>query len=71
MLSQRVQLISSNIDSAAYDDESSTLVIAFKGGDTYQYENVPRAEYDALLAAQSPGSFFFQRIKGKYRFIKL
>lgn len=71
MLSQPVKLKSSNLESAAYDDDSATLVITFKTGDSYQYENVPRAQYDGMLTAASPGAFFAANIKGRYRFIKL
>jgi hypothetical protein len=61
-----VKVISSNIDSAGYDETTHTLILIFKNGTTYHYEGVPKEEYDNLLNAQSIGSYFSSRIRNKY-----
>lgn len=60
------------LDSAAlfavhYDDKYRRLRATFREtGKTYVYENVPRAVYDALLAAPSAGAFFNASIRECY-----
>jgi hypothetical protein len=53
-----------------FDDDSSTLEIAFHDGSVYQYFDVPRAVYDMLVQAESPGSFLHQQIRGVYRYAR-
>lgn len=51
---------SSNIEAIGYADE--ILVIKFRGGSAYRYSGVPRTIVDALLRAESKGSFFHRYI---------
>lgn len=51
-----------------YDDATHRLAIGFANGRTYRYLDVPRAEYEALLAAESKGSHFNTRIRDTYEF---
>lgn len=57
---------SSNIASVGYDAEEQTLAVEFHSGSTYQYSNVPEAEFDRLLNAGSVGSYFNANIKNSY-----
>lgn len=61
-------VISSNLHSAGYDDDSKTLEIKFKNGSVYSYTGVPRVMYEGIFKAESPGGFV-QRwiVKGKYK----
>ena len=59
---------SSAVDRVAYDDETCTLDLWYKGGDRYSYFDVPRAIYEALLEAESIGGFVNREIKPHYRY---
>jgi hypothetical protein len=59
---------SSAIARAAYDEESATLDIWYKGGDRYRYFDVPAEAFEALLSAPSAGEYVNGRIKPHYRF---
>jgi len=50
----RQPVTSSTVESVGFDDDSSTLEIAFHDGSVYQYFDVPRAVYDMLVQAESP-----------------
>lgn len=46
--------------------ETGTLRITFANGRTYDYDDVPESEYDALRNASSIGSHFHQAIRNVY-----
>jgi hypothetical protein len=54
---------SSNIQSAAYDDETQELTIVFAHGGEYVYEGVNTNEVEAFSAAPSAGKFLNSSIK--------
>jgi hypothetical protein len=61
-------VVSSNILSIRYDGDSKTLEIEFNKGGVYQYYDVPLAEYEGLMSAESIGSYFYHNIRnGGYR----
>ncbi|QGV68150.1 KTSC domain-containing protein [Clavibacter nebraskensis] len=62
---------SSNIAAVGYDAQSLVLEVEFLNGATYQYFDVPRAEYDGLIQAQSVGSYFAKSIKSTYRYSRI
>ncbi len=68
---KHIKVFSSNLESIAYDLESKTLEVQFKGGSRYQYENVPPGTYAGLLNSASKGSFFAQHIKNNFRTRKI
>jgi hypothetical protein len=51
------------IEKFAYDLGTRRLVIFFKSGGVYEYEEVPRAVFDGFRAAQSKGEFFQSAIR--------
>lgn len=61
-----VQLHSTAILSATYDDENEELSLTFSNGSTYDYHDVPKETFDALCAASSPGRFWHSEIKDQY-----
>lgn len=65
---ERKPVSSSNLASVGYDEERDLLEIEFDGGRVYQYFNVPRKEYNALMNAPSHGSYFHANIKDNYRY---
>lgn len=66
-----IPVLSSNIDGYRYLEERSLLLIAFKGGTTYAYENVPISIVSDFTGAPSKGRFFGQRIKNVFPCTKL
>lgn len=64
-------LSSSDLEAVAYDRRHSVLLIRFRSGGVYQYENVPANVYGGLMGAASHGRYFHQWIKGRYEFQKL
>ena len=54
--------------SVGYDAKQATLEIEFCTGDVYEYFDVPRNVFRALLAASSKGRFFHAELDGVYRF---
>ena len=62
---------SENIHAVGYDPEEKTLRILFKTGYTYDYLNVPKAVFSALLVSSSKGQFFHKHIKPKYKAIRI
>lgn len=46
---------SSNVSAIGYAD--GVLLVQFRGGETYRYENVPEEAYEALIVAPSKGSY--------------
>lgn len=59
-------LRSSMIAAAGYDPDTRTLEIEFTSGRTYTHPGVPPHVYENLLAAESPGRYYNQNIKGVY-----
>lgn len=59
---------SSIIDRIGYDDGVRTLCISFRDTGKYLYYDVPAELYAGLCRAESPGSFFNERIKGHFRY---
>lgn len=64
----RKPVVSSNIHSIGYDNESQVLEIEFHSGGIYQYYSVPRTVYQDLMNAVSHGKYFHAHIKGVYRY---
>lgn len=63
---QFMQLDSSNIAAAGYDDAERRLVLKFHSGSAYEYLDVDRSVFEELLSADSAGRFYNQRIKGQF-----
>lgn len=68
---ERMPVTSSNLQSVGYDLDSETLEVEFHDGSVYQYSNVPQGEYDALMSADSKGTYFSANIRNRYPYTKL
>jgi len=64
------QVDSEAIREIAYDEASAMLHVRFTDGHWYRYFAVPRAIYDAFLAADSHGRFFHDHIRDRYGYAK-
>ncbi|TDN92908.1 KTSC domain-containing protein [Microbacterium sp. BK668] len=63
---RREQVESTVIRSVGYDVATAVLEIEFTSGDLYRYYAVPPSAHRGLLAADSAGRFFAQRIRPVY-----
>jgi hypothetical protein len=66
-----VPLESTVLANATYNVVDSTLQLEFRSGAVYLYSNVPAAIYEALLAADSKGSFFSRQIRPVFPHVML
>ena len=67
----RVPVRSTNLGSVGYDPIEGTLEIEFLNGRVYEYYRVPELIFSALVAAASPGEYFADHIKDRYRYRRL
>ena len=58
---------SSVVIAAGYDAEHRILEVKFRNGRTYYYLDVPPAEYQRFMAADSVGAYLNEVIKPNYR----
>jgi len=65
---RRIPVVSSNVASIGYDENSYTLEVQFRGGGIYQYFNVPPQVFEEFINADSKGKFFHKEIKGIYEY---
>lgn len=56
------------IDKIAYDADRRLLHLTFVSARTYVYEGVPTDTYEALLNAESQGSYFNRNIRDTYEY---
>jgi hypothetical protein len=68
--SNMMPVISSNIVAIGYDEPTRVLDVQFKNGDTYSYDDVPLEVWSGFQSAVSVGKYFFNNVKGRYRFFK-
>jgi len=68
---RRDSVVSSNIVSVGYDPQSETLEVEFQNGAVYQYYNVPKRIYEALMAAPSKGQFLVHQIRDRFPYARV
>jgi hypothetical protein len=67
----RSSVSSSSLVSVGYDFERQELEIEFVSGSIYRYFGVFPLAYEALLRAASKGRHFNERIRDRYRFVRI
>jgi hypothetical protein len=60
-------LQSRHLSGADYDPGTQSLSIQFVNGAVHRYLNVPQTTADTLFQVSSPGTYFHDKIRGKYR----
>ena len=65
------ELQSSNLVRTEYDTSDSSLIVEFKNGTKYSYENIPHKIYAQFRLAESQGNFFNTKIAKVYKYKKL
>ena len=57
---------SSNLLSAGYSKTRAILLIEYRAGKTYRWDQIPQAVYDGLMAAASPGQYAHREISARF-----
>lgn len=65
------EIESTNITKTDYNTETKKLVVDFKNGAQYEYDEVPHEVYTRFRMAESQGSFFSKNIAKGYKYKKL
>ena len=66
-----VELNSTGLRAAAYQDQLALLELEFRSGATYQYFGVSEQTYQELLLAPSKGAYFNSHIRDLFPCAKL
>ena len=67
----RVDLKSTSLNAATYQDQSAFLELEFRNGAIYRYVGVPTQTYQELLRAESKGRYFNQHIRNRFTHAKI
>jgi hypothetical protein len=67
----RVNLNSTSLNAATYQDQSALLELEFRSGAIYHYSGVPAQTYQQLLRAQSKGGYFNRHIRNRFAYAKI
>lgn len=59
------------LTSVGYEPDSSQLEVEFSSGGVYRYYGVPAKVHEELMAAESHGHYFAERIRDRFRYRKL
>ena len=62
----RIYVMSSEIKSVGYEENTGTLEVEFLDGSIHQYHNVPRIAHLALMTARAKGLHFNSYIRDKF-----
>jgi hypothetical protein len=65
------QVESSNLTKTTYDTETKKLIVEFKTGLTYEYDDVPHQVYTQFRMAPSQGKFFSEKIARAFKYRKI
>lgn len=65
------EINSSNLKKTEYDTESKKLLVEFKNGIKYEYDEVPHQLYTQFRNAESQGKFFMSKIAKAFPYKKL
>ena len=67
----RIDLNSTSLNAATYQDQSALLELEFRSGMIYHYFGVPAQTYQELLMAESQGRYFNQHIRNRFTYAKI
>ncbi len=65
------EIDSSNLTKTEYDTESKKLIVEFKNGLRYEYDEVPHQLYTQFRMSESQGKFFTSKISKTFKYRKL
>jgi KTSC domain len=67
----RVDLQSTSLNAATYQEQSAFLELEFRSGAIYRYLGVPAPVYQELLRSESKGRYFNQHIRNRFTHAKI
>lgn len=67
----RIDLNSTGLEAATYQDQLALLELEFRSGAIYQYFGVPAQTYQELLLAESKGAYFHYHIRNRFPYAKI
>lgn len=70
-IKQTIEVASSAIDKAEYDNIEKALTVHFKNKSTYKYTQIPEFFWRGLNESESKGKFLNSFVLGKFTFEKL
>lgn len=71
-MTTRINLASSMLSLAEYDDETQELTVTFNNGGEYKYFDVPRSVFEEMRAqTENVGKWFTANVKNRYRYEKV
>lgn len=65
------EIESSNLVRTEYDTETKKLMVEFKNGMKYEYDEVPHQLYTQFRSSDSQGKFFSTKISKTFKYKKL
>lgn len=65
------EIESSNLKTTVYDTESNKLIVEFKNGFKYEYDEVPHNIFAQFRLSDSQGKFFNTQIAKTFKYKKL
>jgi len=68
---QRIELNSTALEAATYQDQLALLELEFRDGAIYQYCAVPAQTHQELLVAESKGAYFHSHIRNRFAYVKV
>ncbi|MBO0323184.1 KTSC domain-containing protein [Muricauda sp. CAU 1633] len=68
---EMIPVVSSNIESIGYEEQSQQVFVKFLKGGVYVYKGVPESEYQNLLVAPSVGSYLHRNFKNVYPYERI
>jgi hypothetical protein len=71
ILNEYIEVNSSMINTAFYDKQHRNLILTFKDGKRYLYEDVPSGTYEGLRAAESKGRYLHRNVIKLFSFKKV
>jgi hypothetical protein len=67
----RVELQSTSLNAATFQEQSAWLELEFRSGAIYRYRDVPARVFRELLGADSKGRYFNQHIRNRFCYAKI
>ena len=65
------EIESTNIVKTDYDTQTKKLIVEFKNGVNYEYDDVPHQKYTEFRSSQSQGNYFNKNISKSHAYRKL
>lgn len=65
------EIESSNLNKTEYDTATKKLIVEFKNGGKYEYDEVPHQLYTQFRMSESQGKFFAAKISKGFKYKKV